>query len=62
MINGEGYRARYRVPYRPDQVMTNRYLEIGGWCYWFIYPEMLNGSGPNTGSTSRSPTRATVLR
>jgi len=22
--------------------MTNRYLEINGWCYWFIYPNMLN--------------------
>ena len=22
--------------------MTNHYLEINGWCYWFIYPRMLN--------------------
>jgi hypothetical protein len=22
--------------------MTNHYLEIDGWCYWFIYPKMLN--------------------
>ncbi len=42
LIKAEGYRARYRAPYRPDYVMTNRYLEINGWCYWFIYPNMLN--------------------
>jgi hypothetical protein len=42
MIGTEGYRARYRAPYRPDHVMTNRYLELNGWCYWFIYPRMLN--------------------
>jgi hypothetical protein len=22
--------------------MTNHYLEIDGWCYWFIRPNMLN--------------------
>ncbi len=22
--------------------MTNQYLEINGWCYWFIHPNMLN--------------------
>ena len=22
--------------------MTNRYLKINGWYYWFIYPNMLN--------------------
>ena len=42
MIKAEGYRATYRAPYRPDYVMTNHYLEINGWCYWFIYPRMLN--------------------
>lgn len=42
LIKAEGYRATYRAPYRPDYVMTNHYLEINGWCYWFIYPNMLN--------------------
>ena len=42
LIKAEGYRARYRAPYRPNKVMTNQYLEIGGWCYWFISPKMLN--------------------
>jgi len=42
LIKAEGYRAEYRAPYRPDYVMKNHYLEIGGWCYWFIYPDMLN--------------------
>ena len=23
-------------------MMTNHYLEINGWCYWFIRPNMLN--------------------
>lgn len=42
LIEAEGYRATYRAPYRPDYVMTNHYLEIDGWCYWFIRPNMLN--------------------
>ena len=42
LIKTEGYRATYRAPYRPDYEMTNHYLEIDGWCYWFIYPNMLN--------------------
>jgi hypothetical protein len=42
LIKAEGYRATYRAPYRPDYVMTNHYLEINGWCYWFIHPNMLN--------------------
>jgi hypothetical protein len=42
LIKAEGYRAEYQAPYRPDYVMTNHYLEINGWCYWFIYPNMLN--------------------
>ena len=42
LIKAEGYRATYRAPYRPDYVMTNHYLEINGWCYWFIHPKMLN--------------------
>ena len=42
LIRAEGYRAEYRAPYRPDYLMTNHYLELGGWCYWFIHPNMLN--------------------
>ena len=42
MIRAEGYQATYRAPYRPDRVMTNHYLAIGGWCYWFIRPNMVN--------------------
>lgn len=42
LIKADGYKARYRAPYRPEYVMTNHYLEIDGWCYWFIYPKMLN--------------------
>ena len=42
LIKAEGYRATYRAPYRPNYVMTNHYLEIDGWCYWFIRPNMLN--------------------
>ncbi len=42
LIKREGYKAKYRAPYRPDFVMTNHYLEIDGWCYWFIHPNMLN--------------------
>ncbi len=41
-IEADGYRAKYVAPYRPDYVMRNHYLEIDGWCYWFIYPNMLN--------------------
>jgi len=42
MIRRDGYRATYRAPYRPDHEMRNSYLEIDGWCYWFISPRMLN--------------------
>jgi hypothetical protein len=42
LIKAKGYRARYRAPYRPEYVMTNHYLELNGWCYWFIRPNMLN--------------------
>ena len=42
LVKAEGYRAEYRAPYRPAYVMTNHYLEIDGWCYWFIRPNMLN--------------------
>jgi hypothetical protein len=42
MIRRDGYRATYRAPYRPDHEMKNSYLEIDGWCYWFIGPRMLN--------------------
>ena len=42
LIRDTGYRATYRAPYRPDYEMRNWYLEIDGWCYWWIYPNMLN--------------------
>ena len=42
LIRAEGYRGRYTPPYRPDAVMTNDYLQVGEWIYWFIYPRMLN--------------------
>ena len=42
LIRDAGYRATYRAPYRPDYEMRNTYLELDGWCYWFIYPNMLN--------------------
>jgi hypothetical protein len=42
LIRSDGYRAEYTAPYRPDYVMKNHYLEIDSWCYWFIYPNMLN--------------------
>lgn len=37
-----GYPATYAAPYRPDFVMSNRYLELDGWCYWWMYPNTLN--------------------
>ena len=42
VVRHQGYRATYLAPYRPDYLMTNDYLGIDGWCYWFIYPNMLN--------------------
>lgn len=42
LIKSEGYVATYRAPYRPEVEMENHYLEINGWCYWFIAPHMLN--------------------
>ena len=42
LIKAEGYQAEYRAPYQPDFVMTNHYLEIDGWCDWFIPAKMLN--------------------
>ena len=42
LIRAEGYRATYRAPYRPEYEMRNHYLELDGWCYWFIRPDMLN--------------------
>jgi hypothetical protein len=42
LIKTEGCRATYRAPYRPDYEMRNRYLELDGWCYWWIRPNMLN--------------------
>ena len=40
-IRGHGYRGRYTAPYN-GRTMTNRYLPIDEWCYWFIRPRMLN--------------------
>jgi hypothetical protein len=42
LIKRDGYRATYRAPYRPDYEMRNWYVEIDGWCYWWIHPNMLN--------------------
>jgi len=42
LIETRGYPATYRAPYRPEYEMRNQYLKIGGWCYWFIRPNMLN--------------------
>jgi hypothetical protein len=42
LIRAEGYRGRYAPPYDPGRVMTNRYLQLGDWVYWFIHPNMLN--------------------
>jgi hypothetical protein len=42
LIKQHGYRATYRAPYRPDYEMRNWYIEIDGWCYWWIDPNMLN--------------------
>ena len=42
MIRRDGYPATYRAPSAPDHEMRNSYLEIDGWCYWFISPRMLN--------------------
>lgn len=42
LIRATGYRAEYVAPYRPDVTMRNHYLELDGWCYWWIYPRMLN--------------------
>ncbi len=42
LIRQIGYRGEYVAPYRPGSVMRNHYLELDGWCYWWIYPRMLN--------------------
>ena len=42
LIRAEGYRGRYTPPYDPSKTMTNDYLQIDDWIYWFIYPRMLN--------------------
>lgn len=42
LVRAQGYRATYAAPYRPEVLMRNDYIEIDGWCYWFIYPRMLN--------------------
>jgi hypothetical protein len=36
-----GYRGKYTAPYN-NRTMTNWYLRLDGWCYWFIRPVMLN--------------------
>ena len=55
LIKAEGYRARYRAPYRPDYAMTNRYLEINEWGTGSSIRTCSTGSGPRIGSMSRSP-------
>lgn len=42
LIRAEGHRGQYTPPYRPGAVMTNDYLQVDDWIYWFIYPKMLN--------------------
>ena len=42
LIRAEGYWGRYTPPYDPSMTMTNDYLQIDDWIYWFIYPRMLN--------------------
>jgi hypothetical protein len=37
LIKTQGYRARYRPPYDPDQVMVNHYLALpDGRYYWYV--------------------------
>lgn len=36
-----GYRGKYTAPYN-NRTMVNWYLQLDGWCYWFIRPVMLN--------------------
>ena len=55
LIEQKGYRATYRAPYRPEVEMTNRYLELDGWCYWFIRPNMLNRGRAGHRKPCRSP-------
>lgn len=41
LIRAEGYRGHYAPPYDPDRVMTNTYLQVDEWIYWFIGPRQL---------------------
>ncbi len=41
LIRAEGYEGTYAAPYRPDRVLTNTYLQIDEWIYWFIGPVQL---------------------
>lgn len=41
LIRAEGYEGTYAPPYDPDRVMTNTYLQVGEWNYWFIGPNQL---------------------
>lgn len=42
LIRAKGYPGRYSPPYDLERVMTNTYLQIDDWIYWFIGPGMLN--------------------
>lgn len=42
LIRSQGHKGRYAPPYAPDRAMTNTYLQIDDWIYWFIWPKMLN--------------------
>jgi hypothetical protein len=41
LIHRDGYSARYTPPYRPDRSMVGRYLQIGDWIFWHVYPNQL---------------------
>ncbi len=41
LIRAEGYEGSYAPPYDPGRVMTNTYLQIDEWIYWFIGPKQL---------------------
>lgn len=42
LIKDTGYKGRYTPPYNPSKTYTNRYLEVDGWIYWWVYPKMMN--------------------
>lgn len=41
LIRAAGYKGTYAAPYDPDRVMTNSYLRVDEWVYWFIGPKQL---------------------